>query len=160
MTPPTLTLSFRRAEVTGFWIVAVAAAIATAALIARALDASMLWATSGVLILAPRVVSRYWFAFGIVAWNRLVSSSLPPLRSYVLKVCYYVMFGVMRFAGSSLEQPFAYREAPAASRWLRRGENLRPGRWTVWLQPVLVLLTVLGDQRPQSGPPSGTYTLY
>jgi hypothetical protein len=148
-------LSYRRAEVTAFWIVAVAIGIATAALIARALDVSPLWAASGAVILAAGAVSRYGFDVGIVAWNELVTRTLPPLRAYVVRVCYYVMFGVIRFGGSSLGH-----EPIQTSRWVSRSERPSPGRWLVCLQPVLLLLTVLADQRPQSGPPSGTYTLY
>jgi hypothetical protein len=160
MTSPSLMLSFRRADVTAFWIIVVAAAIAAAALMARVLDASILWAASGAAILALGAVSKYRFDLGIVAWNKLVSIALPPLRAYVLKVCYYVMFGAIRFAGSSLDRSVADRGRLESSRWLRRSEERPSGRWLICLQPVMLLLTALGDQRPQGGPPSGTYTLY
>jgi hypothetical protein len=101
----------------------------------------------------------------------------------VLKVSFYVLFGALGRTGSSLD--IAARTSEV-SRWIPRspydpatgergpladaggwwGEGLlafarRPGKtWVVCLLPVVWLLIVLRDERQESAPPSGTYTLY
>ena len=150
-------ISFRRAEVAAFWVVVTLLSTAGAAIGARAVGASWWWSVVGLTLLAPGLLSTRWFEFGVAVWNKVIGLAVPVLRSYVLAVCYYLLFGVIRYAGSSL----ALDSNANRSGWVPRSNAQPPARvWTACLWPVLLLLTVLGDDAQQSGPPSGTYTLY
>jgi hypothetical protein len=175
-----LSIGFRRAQIGAFWILTTVTLAGIAGGAAWALGARVpwAWAAASLCTLLPGVVWTQWFEFGVRGWNKATRVTVPALRTYVLKVSYYVLIGSIGRAGSSLD---LRRGNPAPSRWLpRRSRNLegsgvgasherhgltawvrrREDVWMLCLVPVLFLLTVLGDEREQSGPPSGTYTLY
>jgi hypothetical protein len=179
-----LTISFRRAEMTAFWIlttaiVSVALGLASAAFGGRAPWA---WGAAGLSLLLPGLVWPQWFEFGIRVWNKSVRLTAAVLRKYVLKVVYYVLFGAVSRTGSSLDLEL---RATEVSRWIPRAEDYsafhddpslgtreerahglntlprRPGQaWRVCLQPALLLLKLLRDEAQESVPSSSTYTLY
>jgi hypothetical protein len=182
---PALTISFRRAEMTGFWILTAAIISLVLGLSAAAFGAPMplVWGAAGLCSLLPGLVWPQWFELGVRAWNKGVRLTAAVLRGYVLRVGYCLLFGAVSRTGSSLEIALG---TPGLSRWIPRsrsdrafddrgplaaadewwGHGLltfarRPGRgWVVCLLPVVLLLIVLGDEGQESGPPSGTYTLY
>lgn len=177
---PTLTLSFRRAEVTAFWILATLTLAALIGLIAYGLGAPTLWlrASAAVLLVLPGLVWPAWFTLGIKVWNKGVHLCSVALRGYVLRVCYYAFVGGLSPAGSSLALTLGPTEV---SRWVdHRGGNRsgrsaidapsaggllaasrRPGSlWMLGLLPMVLLLRILGDQDVASAPASSTYTLY
>jgi hypothetical protein len=173
-------LRHRRAEMKAFWILTTGVLSLALGLTLAAAGLPALWGAAGVLVLAPGVAWPRWFQIGISAWNRGTSVIATALRAYVLKVCYYVLFGAMGQAGSSLDLVL---EDPRISRWIPRakgdgaidggvsthgwpGDGLRasarfPGKiWMLCLVPVLSLLVLLRDEHQDSVPPGATYTLY
>jgi hypothetical protein len=145
---------------TAFWILtsvllSLGLGLAAAALGARAPWA---WGIGGLCLPLPGFVWPQWFEIGIRAWNKGVRVCAAVLRTYVLNVCYYVLFGAVSRAGSSLN---VVRLNPEMSGWIPRAQNdPAPGVWSAGLWPVLLLLRVLNDEAQDSAPPSGTYTLY
>ena len=175
-----LALSYRRADVTGLWliIVAVAALIAfVGASAARATD-PWLWALGAAgASVAPGIAAPRWFAFGVRAWNGLTRRAATLLRGYVVAVCYYTIFLAMARRGRSattsaqddgslwhVRHDRTSGSTPAAGRHDRRGLAAAARRagnaWMFCLAPVLVLLDVLADDASSSTPPGSTYTLY
>jgi hypothetical protein len=158
--PLSLTVAFRRAEMKAFWILttamlSVALGLASAALGVRAPWA---WGAVGLCLPLPGLVWPQWFEIGIRAWNKGVRVSAALLRTYVLKVCYYLLFGAASRTGSSLDLVLGKDEV---SRWIPRARHdPTPGAWTVCLRPVLLLLLLLRDEAQESAPPTSTYTLY
>ena len=180
---PSLTISFRRAEVAAFWTLstlALAALLAVVALDAGA-RAPWLWAAAAASIVVPGIVWPAWFIFGIRAWNKGAHLCSVALRGYVLRVCYYAFFSGISPTGSSLGLTLDRAET---SRWVRHagagvpagsasstsGEPWAGGllaasrrsgsRWMLGLLPMVLLLRILGDQDVASAPASSTYTLY
>ena len=116
---PLLTVGFRRAEMTAFWIMVLAVssfALGLAALILGA-RAPWAWAAAGLSPALPGLVWPIWFEFGVRAWNKSVRLTVASLRSYVLKVCYYLLFGAVSRTGSSLDLQL---RTPEFSRWIPR----------------------------------------
>lgn len=177
---PSLTIAFRRAEMTAFWILAtallsVAFGLASAGL---GMHAPWAWAAVGLSLLLPGLFWSRWFEVGIRGWNKGVRVSSAVLRAYVLRVCYYLLFTALSAAGSSLHLALGSGEV---SRWIPRArgefsfsqvsstarddwsDGLAKGwsnAWMVCLLPVLWLLRLLRDEGLESAPPSSTYTLY
>jgi len=167
-----------------FWIlmtVMLAVVLMTAAV---ALGSAMPWAwgVGAVVPVLPGLFSRRWFELGVSAWNKAVALTTSLLRAYTLRVCYYVFFGPVSRAGSSLGLDFGRTER---SRWIPRGRREsefekrasleqrdgwrrelvafagRPEKgWMVCLFPVVWLLHLLRDKPQESVPISSTYTLY
>ncbi len=157
-----LTISFRRAEVTAFWIVLTIAVSLTLAGSSAALGARLptLWGASGLTILLPGMLWPAWFEWGVRGWNKGVKLSAAVLRRYVLKVYYYVMFAAVARSGASLELMLSDDER---SRWILRSAAPiahAKGGWMFALLPLTFLLFVLGDDAQDTAPPSATYTLY
>jgi hypothetical protein len=182
---PSLKIGLRRADVGAFWVLLTSVVSLALVVVASALGAHTPWAwgLAGLCLALPRLVWSPWFEMGVRAWNKGVSLSLPVLRAYVLRVCYYLLFGPLSRGGAGLGLALATSEA---SRWIPRerhdasfgdrdrvssaggwwGRELlngakNPGKaWTVCLLPVVMLLLVLRDEAQESAVPSNTYTLY
>jgi hypothetical protein len=179
--PPPWAISLRRGEIIAFWTLGAIVLTAAVWVVAALLGAAMpwVWATaSGGGIVLPGVFWRPWFQFGVRGWNRIVWEVSGALRTYVLMVCYYLLFGAVSRAGLlDLGRPGGKRSGwivrsgeprafgdPVSSNasWYRalsasaRGWNT----WVILLMPVLLLLFLLRVEHVESGPPSGTYTLY
>jgi len=179
---PTLYLSFRRAEMTAFWMLTTALVSAGLGVSAAALGARApwAWAAGGLSVLLPGLVWHQWFEIGIRAWNKMARVSAAGLRAYTLKVCYYLLFSAVSHSGSSLALTLGEAET---SRWVRRADPAfddgspqairggwaegllaaarQPGKaWTICLVPIVLLLLVLRDDQQDSTPSSSTYTLY
>jgi hypothetical protein len=187
---PSLTIGFRRAELTAFWIVTCVLSSILIGLVALAVGARMpwAWAAIGLCLSLPGLVWRIWFEIGVRAWNKGVRLLTGALRRYVLRVCYYLLFAAVSRTGSSLDLRLGKAEV---SRWVPRGCQKTGGdrapqsgpigtdigtkhsvfamtgssrhtghAWTVCLMPVMLLLKLLRDEERESAPPSATYTLY
>jgi hypothetical protein len=177
-------LSFRRAQVAGFWavltpLVALAAAVLAASLSLRAPAA---WGSgSAIALIAPGLVSRSWFGFGVRVWNGCAWRTAAVLRAYVTAVAYYL---VVVPVGWSTANRLGLRDADARG-WTGVHDDsvdpagVRPlpaapgtwfgslcayagggGWWSLALAPALWTLAQLGDGHRESAPPSSTYTLY
>jgi hypothetical protein len=182
---PLLTVAFRRADICAFWIVTtvvLSLVLGTAAYMFGAPMPSA-WAIVALAAPLPGLVWRRWFELGVRVWNKVVLSSRAPLRAYVLKIGYYLLFAAVGRTGSSLD---VARRGAEVSRWIGRprqkpeagdchrstagdgwwGRELlasarRPGNaWQVCLLPIVLLLLVLRDDGYESALPSSTYTLY
>jgi hypothetical protein len=186
-----MSIGFRRADLTAFWILTSAVCAAALGLTAwvSGAKAPWAWAAAGLCAALPGLVWPIWFEIGIRGWNKGVRLSAAALRGYVLKVCYYLLFGAVSRTGSSLNLNLGKTEV---SRWIPRdrhhpkrtgGASLPEGiggdlgssdglsaliqsskgagkAWTVCLLPVMWLLLVLRDEEQESAPPSSTYTLF
>jgi hypothetical protein len=187
---PTLTIGFRRAEMTAFWILTSALSSVALGLVATVVGARVpwAWAIAGLCPAVPGLVWPLWFEMGIRAWNKGARLTTAALRSYVLKVSYYLMFGAVSRTGSSLDlrpgQPELSRWIPRSyhdsidgshgrrdvdagnpgtgPRWLAVMRSSRTGgkAWTLCLMPVMLLLLMVRDEAQESAPPSNTYTLF
>lgn len=182
---PSLRLSYRRADVAGFWILSTTALALSLVSMAAALGSQTPWAwgaAGGAVLLLPRLVWPPWFDTGIRAWNGLARRSTAALRTYVLKVCYHTLFAAVGRSGSALE---LLLPQASASRWIRRDRSVSSpdaalrdqdgtqwyhgllacarttgNRWVVCLLPLVLLLILLRDEQQESVPPGSTYTLY
>jgi hypothetical protein len=184
---PSLTIALRRAEIKAFWIVlviflSVALGLGSAALGARL---PLIWAAAALIVLLPGLVWRQWFEMGVRGWNKGIRLAATAMRAYVMKVCYYLLFGLVSKTGSLSLDPVL--GSPKASRWIPRARPLAspqdqgalaagdeswgqglfafartsPSKvWMITLLPVLLLLKVLRDEEQDSAPPLSTYTLY
>lgn len=115
---PSLIITFRRAEMTAFWILTTAGLCAGLVCVSWALGAGAapwIWA-AGLGLLLPGAVWTPWFEIGVRAWNKGVRVSLPILRAYVLGVAYYLLVCPVGWAGSALDLSFGTRK----SRWIPR----------------------------------------
>jgi hypothetical protein len=181
---PSLTLAFRRAEMTAFWIMTTGLLWVMLWLTAIVLGAGTpwVWGAAGLGVLLPGVVWSEWFELGIRAWNKGVKLIAAALRTYVLRVCYYLLFGALSSTGSSLDlelnadisrwvprprhAPDVHDGGPRGDSDSRREHGLltvlrNPGKaWMVCLLPALLLLRLLRDEGQESALPSSTYTLY
>jgi hypothetical protein len=119
---PSLTIGFRRAEVTAFWFMAsvVSSAIVGTVTMAAGARAPWLWAAVGLCIGLPGLVWPLWFELGVRAWNKGATVFTAFLRGYVLKVSYYLLFGAVSRTGSSLGLQLGKGEV---SRWIPRDRD-------------------------------------
>jgi hypothetical protein len=119
---PSLTLGFRRAEMTAFWVFASILCAAALGLMATAVGAAAPWgwAVAGLGIALPGAVRPIWFEWGIRAWNKGVHLIAAALRGYVLTVCYYLLFAPIGRSGSSLNLALSAAET---SRWIARSRH-------------------------------------
>jgi hypothetical protein len=174
-----LTISFRRAEVTAFWTFAtvlIAAAVAIAARLAGA-RAPWMWMVAAILAPAPGLLWSSWFVLGVRAWNKGARFTASALRAYVLCVSYYVLFGSVGAAGSSLaldcddvkqsrwlphriSEPSSDRSWTAPWRAVTASARRRGSGWMLMVLPMVLLLRLLGDEETTVSPSSSTYTLY
>jgi hypothetical protein len=183
---PSTALSFRRADVTAFWIIATTAVGLVSARIAVELKSSpAVWGPAGaVLFLSPALWWRQWFYAVITAWNRFARVMTSGLRRYTLAVSYYIVFTAVGAAGSSLDTS---PNQPQISKWLpihdenKRAalcgaaascptaeehqtlrswsrETRRPWAWCLF--PITTLLLLLDGEQQDTAPPTSTYTLY
>ena len=180
---PSTTLSFRRADVAGFWILATTLLALVSGRMAVELQLPpLVWgAAAAALVLAPALWWRDWFYAGVATWNTFGVFMTSCLRRYTLAVSYYIVFAALGRAGSSLD---VSRHPPQISKWLplpnentRRAGwafgptaekhqtlpswlagNDRTWAWCVW--PITTLLLLLKDEQRDVTPPSSTYTLY
>jgi hypothetical protein len=183
-TLPSLTIGFRRAEMTAFWTLTTAALSVALGLVAMAFGARApwVWGAAGLWILLPGLVWPKWFEIGIRGWNKGVRVFVGALRVYVLKVCYYLLFGAMSCTGSSLDlvltsdvsgwiprlqhDPISSESGSLAASDVWWGHGLlafarNPTKlWMLCLFPTLMLLRLLRDEGQESALPSNTYTLY
>ena len=159
-----LTISFRRAEMSAFWfLIAVIVSVVTG-LTLTFIDRPAPWwwaVAAGLGVIVPGVLWPVWFELGISAWNRGIRLLTSPLRQYTLLVLYYLLLGAVSRTGTSFDYLL---ERPPASRWVARMgheaiDTLGRG-WVRCLLPFVLLLRVLRDERAETAPPSGTYTLY
>jgi len=176
-------LSYRRAEIAGFWTVVSTAIAIVATLGATSLSLPEPWAwgtLTAALVVAPGLRRDGWFEAGIWVWNGSTRRVAAVLRQYVAWVAYYVLFVAVARAGSSLD--LAASEArrsgwtarrphetdfqtawggsqPAWDRSAAAVDRQKSG-WTLALIPVLLLLALLGDEQQDTAPPTSTYTLY
>jgi hypothetical protein len=176
---------------TAFWVMTSVVCSVVFGLVAMALGARAPWewAIAGLCVALPGLVSPLWFEIGIRAWNKGARVTTAVLRRYVLTVSYYLLFGAVSRAGSSLELRLGSTEM---SRWIPRdrhnstvggsspvdvdlGTDRKAGRgwlevmrssrtaekaWTACLMPIMLLLLLLRDEAQESAPPSSTYTLF
>ena len=182
---PTLTVTFRRADIQAFWIVSTGVLALVLGLAARifGVQSPWAWSVAALGLPLPGLIWPMWFELGIRAWNKLVLVCTVALRAYVLKVGYYLLFAAVGRTGSSLDLVLRKDEV---SRWIPRarhelafgnrhqqgtgegwwGRELltsarNPGNgWQVCLLPVVLLLMVLREEGQESALPSSTYTLY
>jgi hypothetical protein len=184
LTDAPLTVSYRRAEMRALWFVTTITLALIVSTAATALGAAMPWVWGAVAVVMPLpgLVWPRWLELGVSAWNRAARFSTSLLRACSLRVCYYVLFGPVSRAGSSLGLKLGPAET---SRWIARTEHeatpdkrrlfeprdgwsrdllelmARPGKaWMVCLLPVVLLLHLLRDEARESAPSSSTYTLY
>ena len=161
---------------TAFWVLAILVACALVGITSWALGANGAWGAVGVTVLLPGAIWKPWFELGIRGWNKVVTVASRALRAYVLKLSYYVLFAVVGGTSSVMDSSY---NGQSRSRWVPRqgalehrsaGEQQERGlkawvgqRYQLWrlsFVPVMLLLSMLGDERESGGPPSGTYTLY
>lgn len=179
---PPLIISFRRAEVTAFWIVTTVVLSAGLGVASFALGARAPWAwgAAGICVVLPGLFWPLWFEIGVKVWNKGASLSAAAIRAYLLKVSYYVLFSAVALGGSRLDLE---RSGVELSRWIPRhrpavddggthaaGENWThallaaardPGKtWMICLLPIVMLLLLLRDEQQERAPSSSTYTLY
>jgi hypothetical protein len=183
---PPLTISFRRAEVVGFWILGPAVLSLSIGLAAVGVGAQAPWAwAAGVAaaLILPGVAWRPWFEAGVWAWNGSVRRAAAVLRMCLLAVCYYILFVAVGRSVSSLDPAWHDR---GSSGWLLRGRNAPHGgdaitsladsragdrllrsfvrtpgnRWAITLLPLMFFLRLLRDEQQENVVPSSTYTLY
>jgi hypothetical protein len=177
-----LTLSYRRADVAGFWILGTVVAWVSIGLTAAAVGARAPWAwgtTAATALVLPRLVWRPWFETGVWAWNGCVRRVAGGLRMCVLAAAYYILFaavgrsqlvfGQPEASGWRLRTSIALRKDHVRSRASARPEQdhglyafakaPRNG-WAVTLLPIVWLLTLLRDDEQQNALPGSTYTLY
>jgi hypothetical protein len=169
---PSITFSYRRAEMTAFWGMCVVSVAIVAAVSAWAIRAHepWAWALAGFCVLIPRLVWPRWYELGITVWNRGVRLIAQGLRTYTLKVSYYLVFVAVGRAGSSLD---VVLHDKSASRWIPRSVSATQplagsrsharrleGAWVLCLLPVLWFLRLLSDDGEESAPLRSTYTLY
>jgi hypothetical protein len=175
---PSLTIGFRRAEVTAFWVLTGAVLSLLVGLVATALGtrAPWAWSAGGLVVFLPGLVWPLWFEIGVRAWNKGVRVCSAVLRAYTLRIAYVVLFRALGRSAASFDvisttrgrsawQARAEVDRGPASDWGSRTELLRftrtPGHaWAIVLLPFLQLLTWLGEERQQSTPSSSSYTLY
>jgi hypothetical protein len=184
--PSSLALSYRRADIAGFWALAALLATLLSGLAATALSVRMPWAWglgSAACLIVPGRFCSGWFEIGIWAWNGSVRRVASLLRTYVLYVCYYLLFAPIGIAGSALD--FSSRP-DSRSGWIPTGEAPLPlmntpadgsdsahwyralhacarstgNGWRLCLLPVVCLLILLRDEGQDSPQLSSTYTLY
>lgn len=181
---PSLRLSYRRADVSGFWILgsALLSVLLGTAASASGADAPWAWAATGAAgVLLPGAFWRPWFQTGIWVWNGVMRRSGGWLRRYVSAVCYYTVFAAIGRSGSALD---LLPPQPRSSRWTPRPDSRsgheprtdsggvqwyrgllacarNPGNaWMVFLLPSVFLLVLFRDEFLESAPPASTYTLY
>jgi hypothetical protein len=181
-----LTISFRRAEVVGFWILGPAVLSLSIGLAAAGVGAQAPWAWgvgAAVALILPGVAWRPWFEAGVWAWNGCVRRAAAVLSKCLLAVCYYILFVAVGRSISSLDS--AGHEC-GSSGWLLRSRNAShwgdaipsladsragdrllgsfvqmPGnRWAITLLPLVFFLDLLRDEHQENVVPSSTYTLY
>jgi hypothetical protein len=168
-------VSYRRAEVAGFWIASTVVVWLAIGLTAAALGARAPWTwgtAAAVAVVLPGLVWRPWFETGVWAWNGAVRRLAGGLRMCVLAAAYYILVAAVSRSASS-RQPARF--PLDSSGWRRRTEStprcddlrsLRdfiraPGnRWAVTLVPIVFLLTLLRDEEQNGVLPGSTYTLY
>jgi len=150
-----LNIPLRRAYVTAFWIVVTSTLTVVFAVLAALRGWSLAWAAAGAFPMLPRLVDPLWFETAVRGWNAIVRRASVPLRGYILRVSYFVLFTATASSGNSLEIDWTL-----SSKWHDR-ERLRPAPWLTALMPSLWLLWMLRDGSDQVAAPSGTsYTLY
>jgi hypothetical protein len=183
---PPLTISFRRAEVVGFWILGLAVLSLSIGLAAAGVGAQVPWAWgvgAAAALILPGVVWRPWFEAGVWVWNGSVHRAAAALRTCLLVVCYYILFLAVGRSISSLD-PAGHERG--SSGWLVRNRNAPhwgdaipsvtdsragdrllgsfvriPGnRWAITLFPFVFFLRLLRDEQQENVVPSSTYTLY
>jgi hypothetical protein len=167
-----LSISYRRADVAGFWTVAAGFAALSAGLVAIAADVPFpsRWAGAAALVLLlPGVVWRPWYSTGVRAWNSGVRRTSTGLRAYVLGITYWSLLVVVGRAGSRLDlDPLPAAAggwtpvvpAPPSAHGLIAAAR-RPGNsWMLALAPAAFLLRVLASETADHAPASSTYTLY
>jgi hypothetical protein len=178
-----LAISFRRAEVRAFWMLATAALAATLWGAATMLGARMpwMWAAAAVALPLARLVYAEWFELGIRAWNKGTRLIAVALQRYVLKVSYHVLFAVVGRHCSSFDRasadrlmscwiarvdegPQPHRGAPSMPRQSAHGffaaAQHRGSAWMIFIAPVVLLLRMLAHGQQDTAPSSSTYTLY
>src|SRR5262245_32125141 len=116
-----LAISYRRADVAGFWIVGSALVWLMIGLIATGLGVRAPWAwglAAAAALALPAVVWRPWLETGVWVWNGSVRKAAAILRFGLLAACYYILLPLVGLPGST----FAPRgENSSASSWrLRR----------------------------------------
>ena len=183
---PRLTVSYRRAEVAGFWILGTALVWLSIGLTAAAVGspAPWAWATAAAVVLVlPGLVWHPWFETGVWAWNGAVRRIAAGLRKCVLAAGYYILLASVSRSGSSKRQghdqpvssgwrvcaPGSRRsggartqapETPATDQGLDAFVQVPGNRWAIALLPIVFLLALLRDDQQQNAPPGSTYTLY
>jgi hypothetical protein len=166
---PSFQISYRRADVMGFWTVVLVliGVVTTVAALILGARAPWAWGLAGTIALvAPRLVRQTWFEDGIWFWNGCTRRAKAGLRRWILMVAYFIVITVIGRAGSSIDR------RSRGAEWLRRDETTPPSvpdlaefcrrehLWALVLMPVLSLLAVLEDVPQDAVPPSTTYTLY
>jgi hypothetical protein len=183
---PALTVSYRRAEVAGFWILGIVVVWLSIGVTAAAagVRAPWTWGTTAALVLVlPGLVWHPWFETGVWLWNGSVARIARGLRMCVLAAGYYILVAAVGRSASS-RNPAISQSHPSG--WFVRTPGvprpdhthlLPPGRpgsdqgleafaripgngWAVTLAPILFLLTLLRDDQQENAVPGSTYTLY
>jgi hypothetical protein len=177
---PSLRLSYRRAEVVPFWILATFVLSLALGFVCFLFGSASPWAwaaAGGAGLLLPGLFWAPWWQSGIWFWNGVLRRSAIVLRLYVLAVCYHtVVVAVSRLSPRiDLLMPHA-----GATGWRRREErDVQPvpdlsewydglyacarnprNAWVLCLLPPLFLLILLREEHFESAPPGSTYTLY
>lgn len=179
-----LTLEYRRAFVTAFWLLVVAVVMASgsAAAYVAGLSYALAWgAGAAVLGVLPGLFWEPWFEYGVWAWNGVSRRVAAGLRAYALRVGYYAIVCPLALAGRSPEfasppsgasgwvtrhhgaaDRAAYAGDPLASacRSLRAFARADGNRWALSLLPLVFLLSLVREEAQESAVPGNTYTLY
>jgi hypothetical protein len=131
-----LTISFRRAEMRALWSLSTVTLALILAIAASTLGSAVPWAwgAGALIVVLPGLVWPRWFEMGVSAWNKGVVLSTSLLRAYTLTVCYYLFFGSVSRAGSSLGHAgFLGPDARPCSRNARRSDGAKDGVGNYWI---------------------------
>ena len=181
-----LSLSYRRAEVRAFWILATTVLLLVSAAVALVLGARVPWlwgASVPLMAMLPGLFWPRWFEAAVTFWNKVVRRVSRIVRAYVLTVCYYTVFAALGWNESSAAPtlPLSGQTwwTPRAAGVIRPEgvshslkqtirwydgvvESARPrgNAWVLLLLPLIFLLIVLRDEEYAEALSSSTYTLY
>jgi hypothetical protein len=159
-----LSISFRRAEMIAFWILVVATLWLMIGLASAAGGIERPWLRGVVAlgIVMPGLIWSPWFEWGVRGWNKSARLTTAALRSYALRVGYYVLIAAVGRVNAT-----SVRGANGASGWVdRRRRNVDEPLhgafrgWRAALFPVVGLLMLVEDERQESSPSHTSYTLY
>jgi hypothetical protein len=182
---PLLTISYRRADVAGFWTVGTFIIVLSIGWGASGFGAQAPWGwalAAAAALVVPGLFWRPWFDRGVWVWNGVVQRVARIMRYWMLAVCYYVLFPAVGLTGSTFSRVSRGRGSSWHPRNLETslhdtigasseavGEpdlglmafcRTRGNAWALTLRPIALLLLLLREERQDHVVPGSTYTLY